>query len=119
MSDHLDRYPNLALDLADRICHLQVQSLSDWQKVHDFFVRYQDRILYGTDLEPVDSIVTEIPQTAHEVWLRDWKYLVTDDVMTSPQVTGSFKGLKLEKSIVDKIYFNNALEWYPKVKEGI
>ncbi len=113
ISQHLERFPNMSVDLTDRICHLQVQSLKDWQKVQDFFIKYQDRIVYGTDLEPVDSISSQIKKLAHETWLRDWKYFTSDETMNAPAVTGSFKGLKLEKQIIDKIYYRNAIKWYP------
>lgn len=113
ISQHLERFPNMSVDLTDRICHLQVQSLKNRQKVQDFFTKYQDRIIYGTDLEPVDSITSEIKKMAHEIWLRDWKYFITDETMNAPAVTGSFKGLKLDKEIIDKIYYRNAIKWYP------
>lgn len=46
----LDAHPNAVVDLAARMSNLQVQSNADLAKVRAFFVRYQDRILYGTDL---------------------------------------------------------------------
>lgn len=113
ISEHLQRFPNMAVDLTDRICHLQMQSIKNRQKVQDFFIKYQDRIIYGTDLEPVDSITSEIKKMAHETWLRDWKYFTTDEQLTAPAVNGSFKGLKLTRKIIDKIYFKNAVKWYP------
>lgn len=115
ISQHLERFPNMSVDLTDRICHLQVQSLKNWQKVQDFFIRYQDRIIYGTDLEPVNSISSEIKKIAHETWLRDWKYFTTDETMSAPAVNGSFKGLKLDRKIIDKIYYRNAIKWYPRI----
>ena len=48
LAKRLDRYPNLAVDLAARLVHLQIQPRD---KVRAFILKYQDRILYGTDLD--------------------------------------------------------------------
>jgi hypothetical protein len=44
--------------------------------------------------------------------MDDWKYFVTDETLTSPHVNGSFQGLKLKKTIVDKVYRENAITWF-------
>jgi len=117
MASHFDMFPNMAVDMAARMCHIEKQAQDDWQKVHDFFVKYQDRIIYGTDQgdwegapEP-DSLKAK----THEVWSRDWKFLTTDSVMTSWEVDGSFRGLKLPREIVEKVYYKNAVKWFPGV----
>src|SRR5690554_329844 len=114
IAKRLDKYPNMAVDLTARISHLQYQSLTDRDKVQDFFVRYQDRIMYGTDLHVTeDANPDEVRENAHQTWMRDWQYLVTDDSLQNNLVNGKFKGLKLPKPIVDKIYYKNAGNWYP------
>lgn len=116
--EHLDRFPNFSVDLTDRICYLQHQSVADWQKVHDFFVDYQDRIMYGTDIETWDSVAADVTQkNAHEIWLRDWEYFTSDKSLTAPAVNGSFRGLKLAREVVDKIYYRNAVRTYPGLAE--
>lgn len=112
--DHLDRFPNFSVDLTDRICYLQHASVADWQKVHDFFIDYQDRIMYGTDIETWDSVAAEVTRkNAHEIWTRDWEYFTSDKTLTAPAVNGSFKGLKLPREVIDKIYYKNAVKKYP------
>lgn len=112
--DHLDRFPNFSVDLTDRICYLQHASVGDWQKVHDFFIDYQDRIMYGTDIETWDSVAAEVTRKhAHEVWMRDWEYFTSDKTLTAPAVNGSFRGLKLPREVIDKIYYHNAAKKYP------
>lgn len=44
LSKRLDRYPNMAVDLA-RMPDLYVHSKKDWKKTRDFFIKYQDRLL--------------------------------------------------------------------------
>ena len=127
LAKRLDKYPNMAVDMAERISHLQHQAVSDWQGVHDFLVKYQDRLIYGTDLRTGASDIVskgleeagEIRNHAHEVWLRHWKFFTTNDTMEVPKVTGSFKGMKLPKEVVDKIYRKNAEKWFPALPDFI
>lgn len=115
IAKRLDRFPNMCVDPAERLGQLEYQSIRDWQKVHDFFIKYQDRIMYGTDLE---DNWTEAPdyigRHAHELWLRDWQYFTSGDSLSSPFVNSKFKGLALPKSVIDKIYYTNAENWYLK-----
>ena len=121
LAKRLDQFPNMAVDMAERISHLQYQAISNWQEVHDFFIKYQDRLIYGTDLRTGASDIQakgltesdEIAAHAHEVWLRHWQFFTGDDEMNVPKVDGTFKGLKLPKAVVDKIYRYNAEKWYP------
>jgi predicted TIM-barrel fold metal-dependent hydrolase len=109
----LDKYPNMAVDLTARISHLQYQSLTDWNRIRDFLIQYQDRIMYGTDLQVTeDQDPEQVKNNAHQTWSRDWQYLVTQDSMENNLVNGKFKGLGLPQAVVDKIYYKNANEWY-------
>ncbi|WP_234364049.1 amidohydrolase family protein [Lunatibacter salilacus] len=122
LAKRLDKYPNMSVDLAERISHLQHQAVTNWLGVHDFLVKYQDRIIYGTDLRTSASDITgttsdEIKNHAHEVWLRHWRFFVTDDEMEVPKVTRKFKGMKLPSSVVDKIYRTNAEKWFPRLNQ--
>lgn len=117
----LDKYPNMAVDMAERISHLQYQAKTNWQGVHDFFIKYQDRLLYGTDMrydamDIVNERLTtqqELRKHAHEVWLRHWRFFTTNEKMRVPKVEGEFYGLKLPREVVDKIYYKNAQRWIP------
>lgn len=123
LAKRLDKYPNMAVDMAERISHIQYQTLTEWQKVRDFFIKYQDRLIYGTDLrrgamDIVNAGITEptdIKKHAHDVWIRHWKFFVTDENMEVPKVRGEFRGLKLPREVVDKIYFSNAKRWFPGI----
>lgn len=125
LAKRLDKYPNMAVDMAERISHLQYQTLSEWQKVHDFFIKYQDRLIYGTDLrrnamDIVNNGITDpegIKKHAHEVWMRHWKFFTTDEKMIVPKVEGEFRGLKLPKQVIDKIYRKNAEKWFPGINK--
>lgn len=111
MADHLERFPNMTLDLAERICHIQDQAQTDWQKVHDFFIKYQDRIIYGTDrgdYEGAEQDPEKLKELVHQEWISDWKFLTTDEPLSSWKVNGDFKGLKLPREVIERIYYKNA-----------
>jgi predicted TIM-barrel fold metal-dependent hydrolase len=109
ISKFLDKFPNASVDLAERLSHLQNQSLTEYEKVRDFFIKYQDRILYGTDFQQLeDSDPEGLKKVMNERWLLDWKYLNTGEEMTVPELDDPIKGLFLEKEVVDKIYHLNA-----------
>jgi predicted TIM-barrel fold metal-dependent hydrolase len=113
LAKRLDRFPNMAVDMAERISHLQYQAVTDWRKVHDFFIKYQDRLIYATD-QTVNGKVppAEFNKEAREVWLRHWRFFTTDETMRVPKVEQEFKGLKLPREVVDKIYRKNAEKWF-------
>jgi hypothetical protein len=120
LAKRLDQFPNMAVDMAARIPHLQVQSVKNWQKVYDFIIKYQDRLIYATDHE-VDpkSNFAEVNKEVHNVRMSDWKFFVTDEEMTVPDFSEKFKGLKLPKEVVNKIYRTNAEKWFPGlIKKG-
>ena len=109
----LDRFPNLAVDMAARVCHFQVQ---DREKVRRFIIKYQDRLLYATDLvlSERDNFEERKAWLKRE-WRSDWSYFATGDSLKSPYVNSSFKGLNLDKDILRKIYYTNAVTWYPEL----
>jgi len=113
IAKRLEEFPNMAVDMAERVCHLEYQCLTDWKKVYDFFVKYQDRILYGTDIIYDESFTDdEIRKTIKKRWLDDWNFFTTNEMMSVPRINGSFKGLGLPEEIIHKIYYKNALRWY-------
>jgi predicted TIM-barrel fold metal-dependent hydrolase len=113
LAKRLDLFPNMVVDMSARICHLQFQSARNRDRVRDFCIKYQDRLLYGTDSGYSGSNNPDrFKNGMHETWINDWKYFVTDDEMTSDTFRGTFIGLRLPKEVVDKIYNENAIKWY-------
>jgi len=113
LARRLDKYPNMAVDMSARICHLQYQSAINRKRVRDFCIKYQDRLLYGTDAGYSGSSNPDgFKRRMHDTWTDDWKYFTTDEEMTSDKFKGSFTGLKLPKKVVDMIYRENAVKWY-------
>lgn len=108
----LDRYPNTAVDMAARVGDLFYQTQDDREKVRDFFIKYQDRLIYGTDIIDRGGDPESFYKRMHDTWKRDWEYLVTDNTMTSRLIDGEFQGIKLPREVVNKIYAENAKKWY-------
>jgi Amidohydrolase len=113
LSAFLDRYPDAVVDLAARMGQVQFQSQQHPRKVRQFFIRYQDRLLYGTDMsqEP-GSDPAELRREAHATWLRDWRYLATGFIERVPELDAPVRGLGLPKEVVRKIYSANAQRWF-------
>jgi predicted TIM-barrel fold metal-dependent hydrolase len=113
VASRLERYPNLAVDLAERITHLYYHAAENRQRVIDFFEKYQDRIIYGTDIinDPGQS-AEAINRELERRWTEHWTFLTTNRQMHSDQFNDSFKGLELPESILKKIYRLNAVKWY-------
>ena len=119
LAKFLNAHPNATVDLAARMTQVQYQSKSDFDKVRRFFVDYQDRILYGSDLTqnpaeaagraqnpPVDA--AGISAEADAFWRSDWAYLATARVQRIDAIEAEVKGLALPKGVIDKIYYLNA-----------
>ncbi len=109
----LDRYPNTMVDLAARMGQVQYQSNLDPSKVRRFFIRYQSRLLYGTDLsQDPGADPEELRREAHATWLRDWQYLATYGSFRVPELDKPVHGLGLPKSVLREIYSGNAERWF-------
>lgn len=107
LAKRLKKYPNMDIDLS-RMSNLKLHTLRDRQKTRDFFIKYQDRLIYATDTSINSSEnPEETMKRIHNNWLEDWRFFVTDDKMNL-RGHGNFKGLKLPKKVVNKIYFKNA-----------
>ncbi|MBV9268912.1 MAG: amidohydrolase family protein [Acidobacteriaceae bacterium] len=114
VATHLNLYPNFAVDTAARMPSLMTQPRD---KVRAFILHYQDRILYGTDLTFYQGSLGKNAGEDHRlsptVWRNryaaEWRYLATSDTFDyfGMRVTG----LDLPRSVLKKIYHDNAVRW--------
>ncbi len=113
MAKRLDKFPNMAIDMAARMGQLFYQTHFNHEKVREFFIKYQDRLIYATDLAAErNQNKADLSKELHETWFRDWRYFVTEETMTSNLVDEDFQGLKLPAPVVDKILYKNAQKWF-------
>jgi Amidohydrolase len=105
----LDRFPNANVDMAARMSQVQYQSVRDYERVRSFFIKYQDRLLYGTDLtlNPGEDL-QEFKRSAHQAWMSDWRYLATGETQRVDVIKADAKGLALPRAVIDRIYYKNA-----------
>jgi predicted TIM-barrel fold metal-dependent hydrolase len=118
LSRFLDRFPNATVDMAARMTQLQAQSRDDHTKVRAFFLKYQDRLLYGTDLtdSPPDANARaqnppardDFAAEADKAWRSDWRYLATPLSQHVDAIKADVHGLALPRAVINKIYFRNA-----------
>ncbi len=122
MEDHLDQidtclrlYPNFAVDTAARVLSLIIQPRD---KVQAFILKYQDRILYGTDLGFYPG---RSDKAASQEWEKqyalDWRYFATDD--TFEYDGHKVEGLNLPHSVLKKLYHDNAVHWIPGIDANL
>lgn len=110
LSKRLDRFPNMSIDLS-RMIFLQLHILNDWQKIHDFFVKNHDRLVYATDrVVNETSDLSELKKRTLESWLGDRSFY-TNDSDIRLRGYGELKGLKLPREVIDKIYYQNVQNW--------
>ncbi len=119
----LDAYPNLLIDTAARIPaigrHDKAHSAA---KLRAFFLKYQDRILFGTDTgigKAPDALMFgstgNTPPTqadADRFFESTWRYFETADTgIPSPtpiQGNWTIEGINLPRPVLEKIYYKNA-----------
>ncbi len=119
LAAYLNKYPNATVDMAARMTQVQYQSVRDRARVRAFFIRYQDRILYGSDLSQNPPTASERAQNppatgasfakeADDFWRSDWAYLATATSQRIDAIAADVRGLALPRTVIDKIYWHNA-----------
>ena len=110
----LDRFPNAMVDVAARIGQVQYQSQRNREHVRQFFIRYQDRLMYGSDMsqEPGQDGAA-LAREAEGVWRMHWRYFNTADSFKVGDLDKPVKGLALPRAVVDKLYHLNAERTFP------
>ena len=105
----LDRFPDAVVDVAARIGQLQYQSQKDRERVRRFIIKYQDRLLYGSDLaQAPDQDGAAFGREAEGVWRMHWRYFNTADSFKVADLDRPVQGLALPREVVDKLYRLNA-----------
>ena len=103
VSSWLDEHPNLYVDIAGRVAELGRQPYS----ARNFFIKYQDRILFGTDRYPGRE-----DQPRYRIYFRfletDDEYFDYYDHAFPPAGEWKIYGLYLPDLVLQKVYFRNA-----------
>jgi predicted TIM-barrel fold metal-dependent hydrolase len=115
----LDKYPNADVELS-----ATVQDLGRAPRmIREFFMKYQDRILFGSDGSPGRGI--------EEFWVPHWRFLETYDEhfdhpaqlrsATGAPLHGRWRiyGIGLPDDVLRKVYYANALRYLPAARASI
>lgn len=110
LAKRLDALPNLVVDVASRVRYLMA---GDREKVRQFVLKYQDRILYATDFTlgtGDDARAAQSLQATHD---REWNFFATGEMVQSRD--RQVQGLALPETVVRKIFRENAVRCLPGI----
>lgn len=108
-------FPRLHVDLA---ATFQYFYLVNHENLRSFIIEWQDRIVFGTDIGRLRN--TEAAQEHAERYFRCFRILETDETVDRGFFGGKeMKGLALPREVLEKIYYKNTAEIYPRVKEQL
>lgn len=99
-----DKYPNVFVDLSYALSTNCTPS-----KARAFYIKYRDRILYGTDVFGAD--------VGANGFLNERKVLETDEMSSSVHGGPKLAGLRLPDEVLNHIYYWNAARLIPRVKD--
>jgi len=105
---HLDTYPNFVVDTAAKVRYLAYGSR---ERVREFLLKYQDRVLYGTDFTLTARDEESAWKSLQATYERDWGLFSSAGKM---QYGGrQVQGLALPDGVLRKIFYANAVLWLP------
>lgn len=128
VSSWLDQLPNLSIDTAARIGEL---GKHDSREGHDFFTRYQDRIMFGTDLALWEECEVQGAGPCKDFTMKEnhhfydihWRYFQTNDKQFDhpTPIQGNWKidGIGLDDEVLKKIYWDNSFRFYNLERFGV
>jgi len=116
VSELLDSNPNVYIDFSARLDELGRQPYT----TREFFIKYQDRIIFGTDMPA--NITTSV-----EMYRTYFRFMETfDESFYAPDYDGTFDrarwpicGIGLPKEVLKKIYNENILRIIPSLKTAL
>ena len=103
LGKHLDQYPNVVTEIGAVLAELGRQP----KRSRQFFIKYQDRILFGKDAYKVSEYYTYF-----RVLETDDEYF---DYYRKRHAHWKMYGLALPDSILKKLYHQNALRLFPNI----
>jgi predicted TIM-barrel fold metal-dependent hydrolase len=113
VAKRLDAYPNFHVEVSARTRDLTRQPAA---KVRAFFVKYQDRIMYGTDqswrpyrtpdVKPTDADRAKFAEDLEAQFRRDCAYYAGTGAIKYGSDT--VEGLALPQAVLEKFYSRNA-----------
>ena len=107
LETHLDTYPNVMTEIGAVLAELGRQP----KRAKRFFIDYQDRILFGKDSYKVSEY-----HTYFRVLETDDEYF---DYYRKRHAHWKMYGLALPDSVLQKLYYKNALNLFPSINHSL
>lgn len=107
VSRQLETYPNMYVDTAERISELGRQPYTS----RDFLIRWQERVIYGTDLIPNETNVSGY----YRFFETKDEYFPYNSWDEHHQGRWNIYGVYLPDEVLKKIYYKNALKAAPRL----
>ncbi len=106
----LDKYPNIFVDLA-YVHNMRQVARYTVNKARDFYIKYRDRLLFGTDVFASDAGAAG--------FLNERKLLETNQVTSGLHKGPLLEGFNLPDSVLNHIYYWNSARLIPRVREEL
>ena len=107
LGKHLDEFPNVMTEFGAVIAELGRQPIT----AREFFIKYQDRILFGKD-----SYKKEEYYTYFRVLESNDEYF---DYFRKRHAFWKMYGLNLPDEVLKKVYYENALSLFPSIPKDL
>ena len=118
-----DAHPNFYRDISTTSNRLALWS--EPAEAREFFIKYADRLLFGTD-NIVSHKTAEVPvkrwagvRAFQFEWLETANQLDPTKIWNTQKQADAVPGLNLPRSALEKIYWQNAARIIPHVREGM
>ena len=107
LGKHLDQYPNVMTEIGAVLAELGRQP----KRARQFFIDYQDRILFGKDSYNVSEYYTyfRVLETEDEYF----------DYYRKRHAHWKIYGLSLPDTVLQKVYYKNALHLFPTIDQSL
>ncbi len=112
LGDLLDRHPNMYVETSARLAELGRQPYT----ARDFFIRYADRILFGTDGPGTTDKLN--PQFRFLETRDEYFPYVDDPARFPPQGFWNIYGVDLPDDVLRKVYYQNAERLIPGIQQA-
>lgn len=112
----LDKYPNMYVETGARLSELGRQPYT----ARRFFIKYQDRIMFGTDSCPIPG--AKLAENGEVMFRLHWRWFETDDEYFDIAKTHHLQalwpvyGIYLPDEVLEKLYNRNALKLFPHLE---
>ncbi len=103
-----DKHPNVFVDVAFTHNMRQTENYTV-SKARDFYIRYQDRILFGSDVFAAGG--------KEDGFLNERKLLETNEVTNGLHGGPKLEGFNLPDPVLNHIYYWNAARLIPRVRQ--